>query len=150
MRQERLIFRLGEPLQRLPEVPRVDRRGKEMHVRMPMLFGAVEARPASEDHLRPRQELPLAFDKLGRRKIEGGELVHAVENDDLWRTHGGQRQCHRRVHPQEAPLQVLFPHEALDKLGQILVNLSADYASRARYGVDVGPGLASAHGPEQL
>src|SRR5205823_7706453 len=70
MWQEGLVLRLGQPVERLPEVFSFDRRGKEVNVRMPVLFGTVKAWPASEDYVCPLKELPLALDELGRRKVE--------------------------------------------------------------------------------
>src|SRR5215217_5231471 len=105
-------------MQRAPEVRRVHRGRKEMHVWMLALFGAIEARPTGEDDVRALQELPLAFNELRRGKVKGGQFVHTVENQHLRLEKVDKRQRHRSVHPQEAAPELFFADETLNKHGE--------------------------------
>ena len=68
---------------------------------MTVLAGAVQARPAREDHVGNLQQLILSCDHLRRGAAEARQFVHAVVDDRLRIQVAQQRKGHGRVEPHD-------------------------------------------------
>ncbi len=91
---------------------------KAMHCRMPIAFGAIQARPAGKHHVGELQQGTLPLQQLLGRIAKRRQFVHAVVDDGVRRELVHQRQRHGRVEPDSIIADLFLLQQLREQLLQ--------------------------------
>jgi hypothetical protein len=106
----------------------IDTAGEKVDAGVLRALGRIETVPAREDQVGPLEELRFSLVQLGRRILEGGQLIHAVIDGDERHQMAGKGYGHGRGVPEDGVMDLLVGEQPVDEL------------SLERVDVDLWPG----------